>query len=77
MNEGSEISDVKLNLDINLYGYQKEAVKRFIARDDKNRIKGRGLMIMPPSSGKTMVALKIIEKLKVKIKADIRIMDIV
>lgn len=66
MNEGSGISDLKLNLDINLYGYQKEAVKRFIAKDDKNRIKGRGLMIMPPGSGKTMVALKIIEKLKVK-----------
>ncbi|MFW6015481.1 MAG: helicase-associated domain-containing protein [bacterium] len=65
MNDGVGYTDLKLNLDIKLYNYQKLAVKKFIG-EDKNHINGRGLIIMPPGSGKTMVALKIIEELGVR-----------
>lgn len=63
MNEGIGYTDLKLKLGVNLYNYQKAAVKKFTSED---KIKGRGVIIMPPGSGKTIIALKIIEELKVK-----------
>jgi DNA excision repair protein ERCC-3 len=65
MNEGIGYTDLKLKLGVNLYNYQEEAVKRFIG-ENKNNLRGRGLIVMPPGTGKTITALKIIEELKVK-----------
>lgn len=56
--------DLKLNQDVMLYRYQKEAVGSFVNLR-KNNISGRGVIIMPPGSGKTLVALKIIELFKI------------
>jgi DNA excision repair protein ERCC-3 len=56
-------SDLKVTTD--LYDYQKAAVESFILNHD-GVVKGRGVISMPPGSGKTLVGLKIIEVLKVK-----------
>lgn len=64
INKPKSYCDLKLNSDIELYEYQKEAVKRFL-NPGKGRVFGRGLITMPPGSGKTIVALKIIEILGV------------
>jgi len=54
--------NLKINDNVTLYRYQNEAVNKFI--NNKN-ISGRGVITMPPGSEKTLVALKIIELLKV------------
>ncbi|WP_066309221.1 DEAD/DEAH box helicase family protein [Bacillus sp. FJAT-29814] len=48
--------------EIELFEYQKEAVKSFIKYHQYAG--GGGTIIMPPNSGKTLVALSIIERLK-------------
>lgn len=55
---------LKINSDIILHGYQEKAVERFI-QEKPNKSDGRGVIIMPPGSGKTLVGLKIIEQLGV------------
>lgn len=58
------LCNLELKADIQLYEYQEEAVRRFINSKEGN-ISGRGVITMPPGSGKTIVALKIIELLGV------------
>lgn len=67
LKENSKIQrrcSLELKPDIQLYEYQEEAVRRFINSKEDN-IYGRGVITMPPGSGKTIVALKIIELLGV------------
>lgn len=57
--------DVKVKVTGDLFDYQIEAVNSFIS-ENKGMAIGRGIISMPPGSGKTLVGLKIIEKMKVK-----------
>ncbi|MBZ9606528.1 helicase-associated domain-containing protein [Clostridium estertheticum] len=59
------IKDIKVKVISDLYDYQVEAVNAFIS-GNRGIIKGRGVISMPPGSGKTLVGLKIIEYMKVK-----------
>ncbi|MGD9566779.1 MAG: DEAD/DEAH box helicase family protein [Sedimentibacter sp.] len=61
----SNVSQIAIKVDCELYEYQKEAVEAFINGNGKDIVK-RGLVTMPPGSGKTLVGLKIIETLKVR-----------
>lgn len=62
-NDKSTSCNLRIKDNITLYKYQNEAVECFI--DNKRTTYGRGVIIMPPGSGKTIVALRIIETLKV------------
>jgi hypothetical protein len=61
----SNVSQMAIKVNSELYEYQKEAVEAFINGNGKDIVK-RGLVTMPPGSGKTLVVLKIIEILKVR-----------
>lgn len=61
----SNVTQIALKVKNELYTYQKEAVEAFINGNRKDIVK-RGLITMPPGSGKTLVGLKIIEILKVR-----------
>lgn len=63
-NTKSTSCNLKIKDNITLYRYQREAVEAFMNKENQN-ITGRGVMIMPPGSGKTIVGLKVIELLKV------------
>lgn len=56
--------NLKIKHNVTLYKYQKKAVEKFINTKNE-KIYGRGVITMPPGSGKTIVALKIIEIMKV------------
>jgi len=55
--ENERFSDLRLKPETELYPYQEEAVNEFISR-------GRGVILMPPGAGKTLVGLRVIEHYK-------------
>lgn len=59
------IKEIKVKVNVDLFDYQIDAVNSFIS-GNKGMTIGRGVISMPPGSGKTLVGLKIIESLKVK-----------
>lgn len=59
------LKDISLEVTTELYDYQIDAVDAFTTNYN-GIVKGRGVISMPPGSGKTLVGLKVIEKMKVK-----------
>ncbi|MFW2490252.1 helicase-associated domain-containing protein [Clostridium chromiireducens] len=55
--------DYKVNVD--LYKYQKDALDQILYENNRFSYV-RGVITMPPGAGKTVIGLKVIEKLKVK-----------